>query len=133
MRFTIASFYGDKSCLSTFDTFDFMTTPALTSLLRLEIHWKNWETLGRPPCSPDFSLVTIVCFLRGNQFESNEEVDEHMRNWLTTCPQHFLWPGNTGTGQSVAKVCRLLRRLYYFTFFHRHLIINSLEVFQIEQ
>ena len=55
----------------------------------------HWETLEHPLYSPDLSPCDYFLFaamkksLGGDRFVNNDEVEEHVRNWLTMRPQTF--------------------------------------------
>jgi histone-lysine N-methyltransferase SETMAR len=55
----------------------------------------HWETLEHPPYSPDLSPNDYHLFvppkeaLGGHQFQSDDGVEEFVRNWAMTHPQTF--------------------------------------------
>lgn len=73
--------------------------PHTAVLTRDKLEEMRWETLEHPPYSPDLSPCDYFLFaplkesLGGKRFENNEEVEEYVRNWLTTRPQTFYEEG----------------------------------------
>ena len=55
----------------------------------------HWKTLDHPPYSPDLSPWDFHMFgplkeaLGGKRFETNDQVETFLRNWLDTRPTSF--------------------------------------------
>lgn len=73
--------------------------PHTAILTRDKLEKMHWEILDHPPYSPDLSPCDFFLFapmkqsLGGERFENNEDVEEYVRNWLSTRPQTFFEEG----------------------------------------
>ncbi|XP_026316211.1 histone-lysine N-methyltransferase SETMAR-like [Hyposmocoma kahamanoa] len=73
--------------------------PHTALLTRDKLEELGWETLEHPPYSPDLSPCDYFLFaplkesLGGKRFKSNDDVEKHVRDWLTTRPQSFYEEG----------------------------------------
>lgn len=73
--------------------------PHTAALTQEKLNQLHWETLEHPPYSPDLSPCDFHLFgplkeaLGGQHFESNDDVEEFVRNWLKTRPETFYLEG----------------------------------------
>ena len=76
--------------------------PHTANLVRGKLERFGWETLQRPPYSPDLSPCDFHIFgdlkkdIRGRRFHSDEEVQEWVRLWIHQRPTTFYKTGIDG-------------------------------------